>query len=316
LVSFFQTHPCHFPITTYQTPLSGCASRVVRFQKDRAEPKRVPPLAFDSSLSAADTPLSVITESVLSVGTDCRGQPGTVRFQSPTVFSGCDFGPRAPPSSPIVFSPQATHPAPSTESQVNSPSRKLQSYRLLGTPEYLAPELLMLTTPSSEPRETAAVDWWALGIILFEMLTGSTPFTDDTPEAIFQNILNGDIPWPCSVIGVSSDSANDQRLETEADELSPAAVDLIKGLLSPSPCDRMLVVSRLRNCAFLASFNDWEHLDQLEMPFVPCPDDSTDTTYFEVSLISSQSRSVFTTFSEHYTPISLWVQTAQNSAQN
>lgn len=35
----------------------------------------------------------------------------------------------------------------------------------------------------------ASVDWWALGVCLFEFLTGVPPFNDETPEAVFQNIL-------------------------------------------------------------------------------------------------------------------------------
>jgi len=34
------------------------------------------------------------------------------------------------------------------------------------------------------------VDWWALGVCLFEFLTGVPPFNDETPELVFQNILN------------------------------------------------------------------------------------------------------------------------------
>ena len=34
------------------------------------------------------------------------------------------------------------------------------------------------------------VDWWALGVCLFEFLTGVPPFNDETPQAVFQNILN------------------------------------------------------------------------------------------------------------------------------
>jgi serine/threonine protein kinase len=41
-----------------------------------------------------------------------------------------------------------------------------------------------------------SVDWWALGVITFEFLTGTAPFSDDTPERIFRNILSLDIPWP------------------------------------------------------------------------------------------------------------------------
>jgi len=35
-----------------------------------------------------------------------------------------------------------------------------------------------------------AVDWWALGICLFEFMTGIPPFNDETPQAVFRNILN------------------------------------------------------------------------------------------------------------------------------
>jgi len=40
------------------------------------------------------------------------------------------------------------------------------------------------------------VDIWAIGVILFEMLTGCPPFNDHTKENIFDNILSLDIPWP------------------------------------------------------------------------------------------------------------------------
>ncbi|NXS01809.1 GWL kinase, partial [Oxylabes madagascariensis] len=42
----------------------------------------------------------------------------------------------------------------------------------------------------------SAVDWWALGVCLFEFLTGIPPFNDETPTQVFQNILKRDIPWP------------------------------------------------------------------------------------------------------------------------
>ncbi len=38
-------------------------------------------------------------------------------------------------------------------------------------------------------RTDASVDWWSLGVCLFEFLTGVPPFNDETPEAVFQNIL-------------------------------------------------------------------------------------------------------------------------------
>ncbi|XP_019489628.1 PREDICTED: serine/threonine-protein kinase greatwall [Hipposideros armiger] len=62
--------------------------------------------------------------------------------------------------------------------------------RILGTPDYLAPELLL------GRAHGPAVDWWALGVCLFEFLTGIPPFNDETPPQVFQNILKRDIPWP------------------------------------------------------------------------------------------------------------------------
>lgn len=39
------------------------------------------------------------------------------------------------------------------------------------------------------PSPGPAVDWWALGVCLFEFMTGIPPFNDETPEAVFHNIL-------------------------------------------------------------------------------------------------------------------------------
>jgi serine/threonine-protein kinase greatwall len=56
--------------------------------------------------------------------------------------------------------------------------------RILGTPDYLAPELLL------KKGHGKAVDWWALGVCLYEFLTGIPPFNDETPQRVFENILN------------------------------------------------------------------------------------------------------------------------------
>ena len=61
---------------------------------------------------------------------------------------------------------------------------------VLGTPDYLAPELLR------KLPHAHAVDWWSLGVCLYEFLLGSPPFNDDSPEDIFNNILNNKIEWP------------------------------------------------------------------------------------------------------------------------
>lgn len=65
-----------------------------------------------------------------------------------------------------------------------------KTYTLCGTPEYLAPEVL-LNKGHGKP-----VDWWCLGILIYEMIAGIDPFNDDDTMGIYQKILKGKIKFP------------------------------------------------------------------------------------------------------------------------
>jgi len=64
-----------------------------------------------------------------------------------------------------------------------------RTYTLCGTPEYIAPEVL-LNKGHGKP-----VDWWTLGILIFEMIVGYPPFVDEDPMGIYQKILSGKVAF-------------------------------------------------------------------------------------------------------------------------
>ncbi|MED6160931.1 Phototropin-1 [Stylosanthes scabra] len=77
---------------------------------------------------------------------------------------------------------------PETPIFMAEPMRESNSF--VGTEEYIAPEIV------TGAGHTSAVDWWALGILLYEMLYGYTPFRGKNRQKTFTNILNKDLNFP------------------------------------------------------------------------------------------------------------------------
>lgn len=136
----------------------------------------------------------------------------------------------------------------------------MRTYTLCGTHEYLAPETIV------RKGHGRAVDWWALGILIFEMIQGHPPFYGDTPLGIYKQILDGKFEF--------------------SDPFCNSGKSLIRRLLHPNPSRRLGCLRNgskdVMNHRFFREI-DWQLCVQrgLTPRFLPMVKDSMDTGMFD-----------------------------------
>jgi serine/threonine protein kinase len=142
------------------------------------------------------------------------------------------------------------------------------SSKVYGTENYLAPELILGTKHGKE------VDYWALGVIIYELLLGDPPFLADNKDKVFDNILERRINWPSG-----------------ANSLSQEAHDIIEGLLNLNPMERLGAkgAGEIKDSPFFKEI-DFENIKKEKFLFIPKTDSKQTAIYFNKKRVTFKTQ--------------------------
>ncbi|XP_066910266.1 serine/threonine-protein kinase greatwall-like [Clytia hemisphaerica] len=197
-----------------------------------------------------------VSDTSINVSTSLQKTPDGAPFKTP------DGEPFIPGASPLSMKTPSQTPFRTPKTCIRGKATPAQKRKILGTPDYLSPEILL----GRDYNES--VDWWAVGVCFYEFMTGIPPFNDDTPELVFEHILDRDLLWP------------------EGEEaLSEPTVVAIERFLTVDP-DKRPKADEVKTMDCFGSI-DWNDIHNQQAPFVPQPDDNYDTTYFNAKNLAN-----------------------------
>lgn len=146
------------------------------------------------------------------------------------------------------------------EGSIDKDCKQFKDMQVQGTPEYIAPEVI-LRQEYGQP-----VDWWSMGIILYEFLVGCPPYFGSTPEELFSQVIYEELEWP----------------EEEEWQVRDDAKDLITNLLQHNPINRLGTGGAIEVKEHIFFYGlDWDGLLRKKAEFVPSLDNEEDTSYFD-----------------------------------
>lgn len=157
-------------------------------------------------------------------------------------------------------------PVRSPVGSVSPSERSNTAFSVVGSPNYMAPEVLDI----GPDGYGAEVDWWSLGCIFFEMITGYPPFSGSTPEEVFDNVRNWRHVLP-------------EMIEYNRHMISEEFIDLILHLIA-DPQHRWgddQIEGIQRHPFFATIGSDWTCLRTLHPGFTPHLSGDMDTSYFD-----------------------------------